>query len=54
MRSDLESYEPAVATVVTLDSVDVITSSIGIDAGENDGEWTPYGTPKANSSDVWG
>ena len=54
MKNSFESYEPAVATVVTLDSVDVITSSIEIDAGENDGEWTPYGTGEINNGDIWG
>ena len=37
-----EVYQTAIAEIVYLDTIDVITSSIEPDLGENDGEWTAF------------
>ena len=46
-------YIPAKAEIVLIDATDVITSSIGEDAGENDGEWTAFVFDKNKPTGIW-
>lgn len=48
-----KQYAPAKAEIIEIDTADVITSSIGRDEGENDGEWTPYGMSSSDSVGNW-
>ena len=49
-----EAYQPAIAEIVYLDTIDVITSSIGADLGENDGEWTAFICVRGGSVGIFG
>ena len=52
MKKELR-YQPLSAEIIHLDSSDVITSSIGEDTGENDGEWTAFIGSKSKSTGIW-
>ena len=49
----MKEYEAPAAKIVTLISCDVITTSIGEDFGENDGEWVAFIFNRTKSIGKW-
>ena len=50
---EMKNYESPEAKLVTVSACDVITSSIGKDSGENDGEWTAFVYDRPKSIGIW-
>ena len=48
-----EKYVAPTAKIITLVASDVITSSIGEDTGENDGEWTAFIFNRNKPTGIW-
>ena len=49
----MKNYESPKADMITVSTYDVITSSIGEDAGENDGEWTAFIINRNKPTGIW-
>ena len=49
----MKNYESPKAEMITVATNDVITSSIGEDAGENDGEWTAFIINRNKPTGIW-
>ncbi len=46
-------YIAPLAQIICVERVDVITSSIGEDTGENDGEWTAFVINRNKPTGIW-
>ena len=49
----MKNYESPKAEMITVGTNDVITSSIGEDTGENDGEWTAFIFNRNKPTGIW-
>ena len=49
----MKNYESPKAEMITVGTSDVITSSIGEDTGENDGEWTAFVFNRNKPTGIW-
>ena len=53
MVSNKKLYDPAKAEIIRLERIDIITTSIGEDEGEDDGEWVGFVFNRQQSIGQW-
>ena len=53
MENGKKRYESPRLEMIGINIADVITTSIGKDEGELDGEWAPYGTANKGDVGIW-